>query len=283
MHTKYPPSIKVLAHLAGKEIGVQHHPEVLGIQGKGKTVRKALNPGAGYGEPMNISFPAYTYAGVQPGFAERDLDEFDPVAESVAFTRSLHTIRKGFRLDSEIERPRDNLVDLSAAGSTEEALTHVRPCAHVINGPTLTGGVGSKGLGEYYADFFQPLPPDFRSRLLSRTVGNDGSRVVDELFITFTHTQEIDWILPAIPPTKKKVEVVMISVVRMAGGKLESEHMYWDQASVLVQVGLLSPKMVPESFKKKGVEELPIWGAESARAMKRGSSTHMNELIPEDD
>ncbi|KAI7158164.1 dienelactone hydrolase [Hortaea werneckii] len=281
VHSKFPPSIKVLAHLAGKEIGVQHHPEVLGIQGKNKTVRKRLDPGAGYGEPLKISFPAYTYAGIEPGFAERDLDEFDPVAESVAFTRSLHTVRKGFRIDRNIETIRDDVVDFAAAGNAAGTVEHLRPYAHVINGPTLSGGVGTKGLSEYYNDFFQPLPADFRVRLLSRTVGNDGSRIVDELFVHFTHNREVQWILPGVPATNKKVEVVMISIVRMIGNKLESEHMYWDQASVLVQVGLLSPKMVPDSFKKKGVEELPIWGAESARAMERGSSTHMNELIPE--
>lgn len=280
-HSKYPPSIKVLAHLAGKDIGVQKHPEVLGIQGKTKTIHKTLTPGAGYGEILKYGFPAYTYAGVESGFAERDLDEFDPVAESVAFTRSLHTLRKAFRLDSDAETARDELVDLTAAGNTEKAVTRIRPRAHVLNGPTLTGGTDSKELSEFYTKHFQPLPPDFRARLLSRTVGNDGSRIVDELLITFTHSQPLAWILPGIPASKKRVEVVMVSVVRMVGGKLESEHVYWDQASVLVQVGLLSPKMVPEAWKKRGVEELPVWGAESARAMRRGGSKRVNELIEE--
>jgi len=273
--------MKVLVHLAGNEVGVQHKPEVLGIQAKSKTVKKRIDPGAGYGELLNISFPAYTYHGVQTGFAERDLDEFDPVAESLAFTRSLTIVRRGFRIDSEIERVRDDIVDLTAAGNAEKALKSIRPFAHVINGPTITGGVGIKTLGQFYASFFQTLPPFFRARLLSRTIGNDGSRIVDKLFVTFTHTQEVAWMLPAIPATNKKVEIAMVSIVRMVGQRLESEHVYWDQASVLVQVGLLSAKMVPESFKKKGVEELPVMGAEAARAMKRGSSTHMNELIPE--
>ena len=253
------------------------HPQVLGIQAKSKTVTKKVDPGAGYGEGMDAKYPAYTYAGVEPGFAERDLEEFEPVAEAVAFTRSLTTVRRGFRIDTGIEAVRDEIVDLTAAGQTEKAVKSMREYAHVINGPTLSGGVGTKDLKKFYSTFFQPLPPTFRARLLSRTIGTD--RVVDELFVTFTHSQEIPWILPGIPATNKKVEIVMVSIVHLIGEKLESEHVYWDQASVLVQVGLLSPRTVPEAMKKKGVDELPITGAEAARAVKRGGSKHMNELV----
>jgi len=280
LKTQYPPSVRVLVHLAGGEVSVQHNPEVLGIsstKAKSKTLR--INPGAGYGEPLKYNFKTYTYTGLEPGFAERDLDEYDRVGESVAFTRSLETLRKGFRIETDVEGTRDEIVDQTASGATEKAMKNIRPFAQVINGPTLSGGVGAKDISRFYKEFFHPLPPTFRARLLSRTIGTDGSRLVDEILITFTHTQPIPWILSEIPATNKKVEVVMVSIVRMIGGKLESEHVYWDQASVLVQVGLLSPKMVPEKFKKQGVEELPIVGAEGARAMKRGSSTHMNELV----
>lgn len=211
---------------------------MLGISGgKAKVANKHFDPGTGYGEGLKLPFPAYTYAGVASGFAERDLDEYDAVAESVAFSRSLATVRRGFRIDSNIEAVRDDLVDLTAAGNTDKALKYMRPFAHVIHGPTLTGGVGTKNLSQFYSDFFQPLPPTFRARLLSRTVGTD--RVCDELYITFTHTEEIPWILPDIPATNKKVEIAMVSIVRMMGERLESEHVYWDQASVLVQASLL--------------------------------------------
>lgn len=277
VNTKYPPGIRVLVHLAGAEVGVQRQTEVLGIQGKVKTTQKKLSPGPGYGEPLALSFQAYSYTGAEPGFAECDLDEYDPVAERLAFTRSLTTLRRAFRIEpTTLEALRDDLVDFEASGRVDKALAHIRPYAHVINGPTLTGGVGTKGLDNFYRSFFQPLPPTFRARLLSRTVGTD--RICDEVFIAFTHSQEIPWILPGIPATGKKVEVVLVSIVRIVGAKLESEHVYWDQASVLVQVGLLSAKMVPEGWKKKGVKGLPIVGAESARAMKRGSSKRLNEL-----
>ncbi|KAK0781923.1 hypothetical protein LTR75_014543 [Friedmanniomyces endolithicus] len=279
--TQYPAGVRVLVHLAGKEVGMLHQPEVLGIQGKIKSVKKPVSPGAGYGECLQMGYKAYTYAGIEPGFAERDLEEFDALAEDLAFGRSLELVRKALRWETAVEQTRDALVDQTAAGATDKAMKAVRPFGHVLYGPTLTGGVGTKDLSRFYTSFFQPLPPTFRARLLSRTIGADGSRIVDELYITFTHSQPIAWILPGIPATNKKVEVVMVSIVKFVGGRLESEHVYWDQASVLVQVGLLNAEMVPQAFKKKGVEELPIWGVESARGVKKGGGENVNVLIEE--
>ena len=145
--------------------------------------------------------------------------------------------------------------------------------------PTLTGGIGAKNLLRFYADFFIPgNPPSFRTRLLSRTIGVD--RVVDELLITFKHTQSIPWMLPGIPATDKQVKIVLVSVVCIRGGKLYHEHIYWDQASVLVQVGLLGPKLVPEAMKKQGVERLPVVGADGAEKVVDETSVESNELIP---
>jgi carboxymethylenebutenolidase len=86
---------------------------------------------------------------------------------------------------------------------------------------------------------------------VSRTVGPD--QVVEELVIGFTHTMPVDWILPGVPPTGKRVEVAVVVIVAFKDGKISHEHIYWDQASVLVQVGLLDPT------------GLPVCGAESAR------------------
>jgi hypothetical protein len=275
--TKFPLSVKVLVHLAGKEVGVTRTSEVLGIQGKRKTTTKRIDPGEGYGQSLKLGYQAYTYQECEPGFAESDLDEFDPVATGVAFTRSLTTLRKGFRLEPKLEATRDELVSSTRAGTQEKTLKNVRDFAHVINGPTLTGGIGSKDIGQFYAKFFNPLPNSFSSRLLSRTIGTD--RVVDELFVSFTHSTKISWMLPGIPPTNRNVEVVVVSIMCVRGGLLESEHVYWDQASVLAQIGLIDPKVVPEAMKKNGVKVLPVVGAESARAMKRGSSRQINALV----
>ena len=157
-------------------------------------------------------------------------------------------------------------------------MSRVSEKAHVTCVPTLTGGLGQQELSRFYSEFFMPSNPDSLSmRLLSRTIGVD--RVVDELYVTFQHTQAMPWILPGIPPTHKTVEIAMVSVIRIRAGKLESEHLYWDQASVLVQIGLLDPMLVPEKWKKQGVEELPIFGGESARLVADEKTRQRNELI----
>ena len=275
----FPAGVKVLVHLAGSEVGVRQTPHVLGIEGKRKTVRKRVDPGEGYGGSLKFGYHAYTYEGCEPGFAEHDLDEYDPIAESVAFTRSLATLQKGFRIESTVETTRDERVNSTTSGNNDKTMKKTRPYAHVIHSPTLTGGIGSKDLSRFYGNFFSPLPQSFSSRLLSRTIGTD--RVVDELFVTFTHSAIVPWMLPGLPPTNQKVEIVVVSIMCVRGGLLESEHVYWDQASVLAQIGLLDPKVVPEAMKKKGVKGLPVVGAEGARAVKRGSSRQMNELIAE--
>lgn len=98
-------------------------------------------------------------------------------------------------------------------------------------------------------------------RLVSRTAGAD--RVVDELYISFQHTNEIPWMLPGVPPTNKNVEIMLVSIVSLRGGRLYSEHVYWDQASVLVQVGLLDPKLAPNN--PHGIDRLPVVGRDAAR------------------
>jgi carboxymethylenebutenolidase len=107
-------------------------------------------------------------------------------------------------------------------------------------------------LREFYATHFIPkMPPDRQMTPISRTIGRD--QLVEELVVRFTHTVEIDWMLPGIAPTGKRVEVALVVVVRFRDGKLAHEHIYWDQASVLVQLGLLDP------------DRLPVAGAASAR------------------
>jgi carboxymethylenebutenolidase len=118
--------------------------------------------------------------------------------------------------------------------------------------PTMTGGVGHDALKHFYAThFIGANPPDFAMVPVSRTVGTD--RVVDEFVLRFTHTTEIDWMLPGVAPTGRPVEIPMIAIVQFQGDKLVHEHIYWDQASVLVQIGLLDP------------QGLPVTGVEQAR------------------
>lgn len=145
--------------------------------------------------------------------------------------------------------------------------THKTP--HVTYFPTLTGGVGAEELQRFYHDYFVTSnPPSLRLTLISRTIGAD--RVADEIHLAFKHTQEMPWILPGVPPTGKRVEVLVASVVSVRGGRLYSEHVYWDQASVLVQTGLLDPRLLPARARKLGVKELPVVGRDAARRVMRG-------------
>jgi carboxymethylenebutenolidase len=123
---------------------------------------------------------------------------------------------------------------------------------YVNHVPTMTGGVGHDQLKRFYKyHFIGGNPDDTQLIPISRTVGKD--QIVDEMLFTFTHTREIDWMLPGVPPTGHRVEVPLVAIVRFQNGKVAHEHIYWDQASVLVQIGKLDAK------------GLPVAGIEAAR------------------
>jgi carboxymethylenebutenolidase len=110
-----------------------------------------------------------------------------------------------------------------------------------ITFPTMTGGAGQRDLARFYAHhFILTCPADINLVPVSRTIGPN--RLVDETVVSFTHDVEIDWMLPCVPPTGRHVEIPVVAIVNFRGGKLYHEHIYWDQASVLVQIGLLDPK-----------------------------------------
>jgi len=126
--------------------------------------------------------------------------------------------------------------------------------------PTMTGGVGAKELARFYRHHsVNSNPKDTKIVSVSRTVGAD--RLVDEVLFCFTHDVEIDWMLPGIAPTGKYVEVPLVAIIHFRGDKLVHEHIYWDQASVLAQIGLLDPQLYPiagrEQAKKLVDESLP--------------------------
>jgi carboxymethylenebutenolidase len=124
--------------------------------------------------------------------------------------------------------------------------------SYVNHIPVMTGGSGHAALRTFYAAHFIPkMPPDMAMTPVSRTIGSD--QLVDEMVISFTHTIEMDWMLPGIAPTGRRVEVPLVVIVRFRDGKLAHEHIYWDQASVLVQLGLIDP------------DRLPVAGVESAK------------------
>jgi carboxymethylenebutenolidase len=146
----------------------------------------------------------------------------------------------------------EHLKDEFETRSTEETLKTMVEDAYVNHIPVMTGGVGREELREFYSKRFIPqMPPDTEMTPISRTMGDD--RLVDEMVFKFTHTIAMDWMLPGIAPTGKQVEVPLVVIVHFREGKLAHEHIYWDQASVLVQLGLLDSST------------LPVAGVDSAR------------------
>jgi carboxymethylenebutenolidase len=104
----------------------------------------------------------------------------------------------------------------------------------------LTGGVGRRQLENYYSRYFIPgQPPDLEIVPISRTVGQD--RIVDEFVYRCTHSIPMEWLLPGVRPTGRWMEIPVVVIIAFEGGKMKSEQIYWDQASVLVQLGLLDP------------------------------------------
>jgi carboxymethylenebutenolidase len=143
--------------------------------------------------------------------------------------------------------------------------------AYVNHVPVLTGGFGKDQLREFYSQhFISKMPPDTTITLVSRTVDED--RIVDEMIFQFTHTIVMDWMLPGVAPTGRRVEIPLVAIVHFRGGKLAHEHIYWDQASVLVQIGLLDATKLPvagiESTRKVLDPKLP-----SNELMKRAAKS----------
>ena len=138
-----------------------------------------------------------------------------------------------------------------ATRDTEATLATMVDDAYVNHIPVMTGGYGKSALRRFYSrDFIPSMPPDTTLTPISRTVGED--QIVDEMIFRFTHTQEMPWMLPGIAPTNRRVEVPLVAIVHFRGGKLAHEHIYWDQASVLKQIGLLEDS------------KLSVFGAETA-------------------
>jgi carboxymethylenebutenolidase len=118
--------------------------------------------------------------------------------------------------------------------------------------PTMTGGIGHESLKRFYVEeFMHSIPPDAQHVPVSFTVGID--RIVDEFVFRCTHTCEMHWMLPGVAPTGKYFEVAMVALICFRGDKIDNLHVYWDQASVLAQIGMLE------------TEGLPVVGVQSAR------------------
>jgi carboxymethylenebutenolidase len=195
----------------------------------------------------------YRYAGVSPGFAAPASASCDKPASDMAYSRTIALLRRAigprFDLDGLWEAHRGCEFVIRDADETMKTMVAEPYVNHV---PTMTGGSGQTDLRRFYHHhFIHSNPKDMKNIPISRTVGAD--RVVNEGILCFTHDTRIDWLLPGVEPTGKYVEVALIGIITFRGDKLVHEHIYWDQASVLVQIGLLDPR------------GLPVAGVEAAR------------------
>jgi len=197
----------------------------------------------------------YLYQGVDHAFARPASEHYHKPSALMAHERSVAAMRKAIGPDYDLSALWDKHCEYEFGTRDVDATMATMVAQPYVNHiPTMTGGVGYEALHRFYSDHFvNANPPDTRLVPISRTVG--ATQVVDEMLFCFTHTCEIDWMLPGVPPTGKYVEVPLIAIVKFRGDKLYHEHIYWDQASVLVQIGVLDP------------EGLPVAGIESPRKL----------------
>ncbi|MDM1758242.1 MULTISPECIES: dienelactone hydrolase family protein [unclassified Acinetobacter] len=209
----------------------------------------------------------YVYPQVDHAFARPRSEHFDKTAAQIAHERTVAALRKTIGPDYDLAalweehiRHEFDTRDVPATMATMVAEPYVN---HI---PTMTGGVGYKQLSRFYQHHFvHQNPKDMSLIPISRTVG--ATQVVDEFIMSFTHDEEIDWLIPGIAPTGKKVQIPMLGVIKFRGPKLCHEHIYWDQASVLVQLGVLNP------------QGLPVAGVETAQKLI-DESLPSNTLMP---
>lgn len=146
--------------------------------------------------------------------------------------------------------------DAAIATMTEHpALIHV---------PVGTGATGREPLRMFYREIFIPqMPPDVQLQLLTRSVAQN--RLIDEFIVRLTHTVQMDWFAPGIAPTGRRLEVPHVAIIAFEDGKISSEHIYWDQATVLLQLGILGG-------------DLPILGVNQADRLLNANAP-ANQLI----
>jgi carboxymethylenebutenolidase len=154
--------------------------------------------------------------------------------------------------------------DKDACASCDTMVAH----PYVNHVPVQTGGAGRPQLERFYSKYFIPsMPADVELVPISRTIGYD--RIVDEFVFCCTHSSPMEWLVPGVPPTGRRLELVMVVIVAFEGGKIHHEHIHWDQASALVQLGLLDQSKLPVAGVQAARKMLDPLGLPSNLLMKR--------------
>ena len=228
-------SSPLMLHIAGKD---QYCPPEAQ-----KQIHAALDP--------NPLLTIHDYSEQDHAFGRPGGEHYDAAAAELAklrtlefFVRNLAGAGVAGAQKSLSDRWDEHVKYEFATRDTEDTLKTMVADAYVNHVPVLTGGVGHDQLREFYSQRFIPqMPPDTSMTPVSRTIGID--RIVDEMVFEFTHTIKMDWMLPGVAPTGKHVKVPLVVIVHFRDGKLAHEHIYWDQASVLAQLGLIDTTKLP--------------------------------------
>jgi carboxymethylenebutenolidase len=203
----------------------------------------------------------YVYPGADHAFNCDERPSYHKPSAMMARTRTLALLRRTLGPKYDLSALWDKHCEYEFGTRDVDATMATMVAEPYVNHiPTMTGGVGYEELHRFYLNHFIPkTPKDTKLIPISRTIGAD--RVIDEMLFCFTHDIEIDWMLPGVAPTGKYVEIPLVAIINFRGPKLYHEHIYWDQASVLVQIGVLDPKGLPvagiETAKKLLDESLP--------------------------
>lgn len=217
----------------------------------------------------NNRVKVHSYPDAGHAFFNPHRQEFNNLASEAALTRSLELIRPlmgpHYDLEAAWEEHAYYEFGLRDADKTIATMNDMPYVNHV---PSMTGGLGREELRHFYKHYFVDTnSDDYRVTSISRTLGVN--RLVDEMFITFTHDRKMDYFLPGIEPTGRRISIPVCGIVTFRGNKLRQEHIYYDSATALVQIGLLDQS------------QYPITGAEQAEKVLDRTSHPSNALIPE--
>ncbi|KAL1982583.1 hypothetical protein VTN96DRAFT_1169 [Rasamsonia emersonii] len=265
-----PESIPTLLHLPGKRDKPAGQKKKQDDDGDSQSI---------------YTYPEATSAGfIVPGHPDFRLS-----SAGVAHTRTLTFLKKHMNGPYfDLEKIWEEHTSFEFANrSVEKTMGTMVQEPYVNHIPTITGGIGRTSLSNFYRNhFIFNNPEDTELELISRTVGVD--RIVDEFIFSLTHTKEIDWLLPGIPPTNKHLRIPFTAVVNIRGDRLYHEHISWDQATVLVQLGLL-PEYLPFPYPlpngqvpgegKRFEYRVPAAGVETALKMKDEKAVPSNEMM----
>ncbi|KAI4745079.1 hypothetical protein E4T50_04565 [Aureobasidium sp. EXF-12298] len=276
---------------------VESSKDITAIVVYGSSERQTTKPTI-YHKPGNPPIPikkdlskknkTYYYPNVEPFFVLPAHKSFQASSASVSHTRTLSFLKPilgGPYFDLEEIWEEHCLYEFGERAVDKTMSTMVQE-PYVNHIPTLTGGIGRAKLTDFYRNHFVfSNPNDTALELVSRTVGID--RVIDEFVFSFTHDREIDWLLPGIPPTGKKCRLPFTSIVNVRGDRLYHEHIAWDQATALVQLGLL-PEYLPFAYPIEGKTaapgkhfeyRVPAAGVETAEKLVNESAVESNQML----